>query len=153
MTLWAVADSSIYLAIALREPHADAARALIGEWTQTQTHIAAPYLFRYELISVVRKHITRGNITLSDGQAAINGLLRRPVEIFTEESLLHRAFKLASDFNFPAAYDSVYLALAEQLGCEFWTADLKLVNLVSIRFSWVKWIGNFALPETNPTTR
>lgn len=31
--------------------------------------------------------------------------------------------KAAKHFNRPAAYDAHYLALAEMLGCEFWTAD------------------------------
>lgn len=143
MTSWVVADPGIYLSVALKEPHADRAAALIDQWTQADVRIAAPYLFHYELVSVVRKHIARGTLTRDDGRAALDQLLRLPVEISTEASLLPRAFDLANEHNLPAAYDAVYLALAEQLHCEFWTADLKLFNAVGSSLQWVKWIGNF----------
>lgn len=143
MTSWVVADSGLYLAIALKELHAEKAAALIGLWAQSSQHVAVPYLFRYELTSVIRKHIARGNITLEDGRTALHGLLRYPVEAFTDEALLERSFELANEHNRPAAYDSMYLALAEHLNCEFWTADLKMFNAVSGKLTWVKWIGNF----------
>ena len=147
MTSWVVADSGVYLTIALREAHAGKAAALISMWTQSSHHVAAPYLFRYELVSVIRKHIARGSITLEDGRAALQGLLRYPIETFTDETLLQRAFELAHLYNRPAAYDAIYLALAEHLGCEFWTADQKLFNAVGSKLTWVQWIGNFVLSQ------
>ncbi len=38
--------------------------------------------------------------------------------------------------NRAAAYDSFYLALAESLGCELWTADQRLHNAVDL--PWVR---------------
>jgi predicted nucleic acid-binding protein len=149
MTSWVVADSGLYLAIAFKETLAEKASALIESWTAATTRVAAPYLLRYELVSVVRKHIARGTINLDDGRTALRGLLSFPVEIFTDEALLQRAFELANQHNRPAAYDTVYLALAEQLGCEFWTADLKLFNAVSEKLKWVQWIGNYS-PSPSP---
>ncbi|HVU14040.1 MAG TPA: type II toxin-antitoxin system VapC family toxin [Phototrophicaceae bacterium] len=143
MTSWVVVDSGLYLAVALNETHAATTKAFLNAITLAQTRIGAPFLFRYEIISVIRKHIYRGSITLEDGRVLAQGLLRAPVEIFTAEVLLPRAFELANQFNRPTAYDSVYLALAERLECEFWTADLKLFNAVSARLTWVKWIGNY----------
>lgn len=143
MTSWVVADSGLYLAIALQEPYAEKAAAVIQIWKQSEQRAAAPYLFRYELISVIRKHIARGTITLDDGRTALQGLLRYPVEIFSEDHLLQRAFELANRYNRPNAYDATYLALAKYLSCDFWTADLKLFNAVSGHLEWVKWIGNF----------
>jgi len=60
-------------------------------------------------------------------------------------------YALAAQFNRPAAYDSQYLAVAERLGCEFWTADERLYNAVKTHLSWVKWLGNFTEP-TQVTT-
>jgi predicted nucleic acid-binding protein len=147
MTSWVVVDSGIYLTSALNEPHAANANDLLATLVASQFQLAAPYLFRYELVSVIRKHVARGTITLADGRTMLQGLLREPVQIFTDELLLQRAFDLATQFGRPAAYDSFYLALAEHLKCEFWTADQKLFNVVSGNLSWVKWIGNFALPQ------
>lgn len=148
MTSWVVADSGIFLAVVLREFHANTAAALIASWTRTETRIAVPYLFRYELMSVTRKHVARGTITLKDGRESLKATLRHSVEVFTDEGLLLRAFDIASQFNRPAGYDSVYLALAEHLNCEFWTVDLKLFNAVTTTLPWVKWIGDFEIPES-----
>jgi predicted nucleic acid-binding protein len=143
MTSWVVADSGIYLAIALKEPQAKQAQALIERWRQILMRVAAPYLFRYEVVSVIRKHIARGYISLEDGTNAVNELTQLPVTFYSGKSIADRAFELANEHNRPSAYDSFYLALAEQLQCEFWTADLKLFNAVSQKLAWVKWLGNF----------
>ena len=143
MTSWVVVDSGLYLSVALNEPLATATKAFLDSLVSDQIRIGAPFLFRYELIAVIRKHIYRGSITLEDGRLLAQGLLRAPVEIFTAEVLLPRALELANQFNRPTAYDSVYLALAERLECEFWTADSKLFNAVNARLTRVKWIGNY----------
>ena len=44
-------------------------------------------------------------------------------------------------------YDAHYLALAEALDCEFWTADEKLVRMATPIAGNVRWIGEFASPE------
>jgi predicted nucleic acid-binding protein len=35
------------------------------------------------------------------------------------------------------------LSLAEEAGCEFWTADQKLYNAVKDRMPFVKWLGDY----------
>ncbi len=43
--------------------------------------------------------------------------------------------------NCTVAYDAQYLALAEQTGAEFWTADKRLADRARRRNArWVKWI-------------
>jgi predicted nucleic acid-binding protein len=44
-------------------------------------------------------------------------------------------------FRMPAAYDAHYLALAQWLRCECWTADGRLWNTVKSEFAWVRWVG------------
>ena len=62
----------------------------------------------------------------------------------SDDSLLKRAYELATQYNRPTAYDSQYLAVAERLNCEFWTADERLANAVGNDLSWVRWVGNFS---------
>jgi predicted nucleic acid-binding protein len=142
MISWVVADSSIYLAVVLNEPLQSKAIALTQTWKSVGLQAAAPYLFRYEITSVLRKHVARGTLTNVEAEKALSGLLRAPVQMFSRQMLLKRAFQLARDHNRPAAYDTVYLALAEHLQCEFWTADMKLVHAVGAQLNWVKWLGN-----------
>lgn len=70
-------------------------------------------------------------------------MLELPIQFYIDEILLRRAFEIAVQFNRPTAYDSQYLAVAERLECEFWTADERLFNAVNQQLAWVKWIGNF----------
>lgn len=145
MTSWVVADSSIFLATIIDDPHEERAVALIASWTSQNLSVAAPYLFRYEVMSVIRKHVARGTLTADEGREALRGLLRHPIQFFADDQLIERAYELATQYNRPAGYDALYLALAERLGCEFWTADQRLLNVLGSALSWVKWIGNFPL--------
>jgi predicted nucleic acid-binding protein len=71
-------------------------------------------------------------------------LLVYPVEFHEDNDLLKEAYELAVRFNRPRAYDTQYLALAERLGCEFWTADQRLVNSTQGQFSRIRWLGNWS---------
>ena len=66
------------------------------------------------------------------------------VEIINEdEELSLRALELAGKLGQSKAYDAFYLALAEKLVAEFWTADERLFNRCrkDLKLSWVHWIG------------
>ncbi|MBC8099768.1 MAG: type II toxin-antitoxin system VapC family toxin [Armatimonadetes bacterium] len=47
--------------------------------------------------------------------------------------LYRRAYELAEQLSLPTAYDAQYLAVAEHLGCDFWTADERLYNAVTVQ--------------------
>jgi predicted nucleic acid-binding protein len=55
--------------------------------------------------------------------------------------LVQRAFSIGSAYNC-SVYDCIYVALAEEFGCEMITADEKLVNALGSRFP-VRWLGSF----------
>jgi predicted nucleic acid-binding protein len=61
----------------------------------------------------------------------------------TFDGIHERAWQLATEFGRPTAYDTHYLALAEHLGCPFWTADQRLFNAVSDKLEWVHFLGDF----------
>jgi len=65
------------------------------------------------------------------------------VKLLYPDNLHERAWELAKRFNRPQAYDSHYLALAEILGLELWTADKRLYNTVESDLPRVKWLGNY----------
>jgi predicted nucleic acid-binding protein len=73
---------------------------------------------------------------------------RIPIHTYFDVALLRRAYELATQFNRPTAYDSQYLAVAERLNCEFWTADQRLFNAAHEQLPWVKWVGNFNVSES-----
>lgn len=75
-----------------------------------------------------------------DAAAGLATILAGPMPVDSAQDVL-RAVELASDLGLPAVYDAHYLALAERMGCELWTADERLWNSVRTSLSWVRWIG------------
>jgi predicted nucleic acid-binding protein len=143
MTSWVVADSGIYIASVLIEPFRQKAISLIQYWQDQSLSVAAPVLFQYEVVAVMRKHVVRGTITPQLALSYRDALLSVPISYVIDDLLVKRAYELATLYNRPTAYDSQYLAVAERLNCEFWTADERLYNALSASLGWVKFIGNF----------
>lgn len=143
MASWVVADSGIFIATVLEETYTKQADALVNYWYQHDFQIAAPVLFRYEIISVMRKAVYRQQLSTTEAVERRGILMVQPVELMLDDTPLKRAYELATRFNRPATYDSQYLAVAERLGCEFWTADERLYNSVTPHLNWVRWLNNF----------
>ena len=66
-----------------------------------------------------------------------------PVQLAMPAELHQRALELADAYGLPAVYDAFYLALAQLLGCAFWTADQNLVNTLPDRLPFVRWLGHY----------
>jgi predicted nucleic acid-binding protein len=124
----------------------DQAEAIINSWGHKNMQLAAPMLFHYEIVAVMRKSVFQKLLSAKQAQQGLDILLSKDIQLLVDKGLLHRAYELATQFNRPTAYDSQYLAVAERLDCEFWTLDKKLVNAVSSTLPWVKWVGDFS-PE------
>jgi predicted nucleic acid-binding protein len=140
-----VLDSNILLASVLAdEPLTQQAQAILQEWAKTEVQLFAPRLFRSELVAVVRKAVFQSRITHEQGRQFLSLLLEYPITFFEDDDLLKDAYELAYRFNLPRSYDAQYLALAERLGFDFWTADETLYNGLYPRFTRIRWLGNFA---------
>jgi predicted nucleic acid-binding protein len=145
MTSWVVADSSVMLATVLEEAYTAQADSLLRSWIEQIFFIAAPSLFRYEVVSVIRKRVYCNLLTMDEATDTLERVLRFPMTFVLSEPLLLRAYALATQYNRPTAYDMQYVALAEQLQCEFWTAYEKLINAVNNQVSSIRWIGSNAI--------
>lgn len=62
------------------------------------------------------------------------------IELISTLPLYRRAFQMASATRQSAIYDSLYLALAESLGGELWTADRNFHRAASAEFGNVRWL-------------
>lgn len=139
-----VVDSGILLAsVLLDEPLTTEAQRLLAEWSKAHVQLAAPRLFRYELVAVIRKAVFQKRITDTHSAQLLDETLDYPVEFHDDNVLLKHAFEIATRFNLPRTYDAQYLALAETLNCEFWTADKTLYNSIHPQFSRIHWLGHF----------
>ena len=140
-----VVDANILIAFGLSdEPLHAQANQILSAWASAGTTLAAPRLFRSEITAVVRKAVYQQRITYEQGRGMLARLLVYPVEFHEDDALLKSAYELAETFNRPRAYDAQYLALAQRLSCEFWTADERLFNGVRGQFPGSRWLGNVA---------
>jgi predicted nucleic acid-binding protein len=138
----------INIALKLVLPEVDSAKAQTqwAHWVETGTEIVAPPLFLIEGTSVLCTQVHRGLITQDESQLLLRALQAQQVELLYPEHLHERALTLALRFRQPQAYDAHYLALAETLECEFWTADARLYQRISDALPWVRWLGTYEPP-------
>lgn len=146
-TSYAVLDSGILLAAVQTETYTAQAKALLKSLSEQNIQIAAPTLLRYELVAVTRKWVYRELATSEEAQNALNTLLNYPIELHFDKVLLKRGYELATEYKRPTAYDAQYLAVAEYLSCDFWSADERLFNAVKDQFTSIRWLGNVELKE------
>jgi predicted nucleic acid-binding protein len=141
-----VLDTSILIAFSLTdEPLNKHAEQFLNTVIYDGTLLVAPRLLRSEVVATIRKAVYQQRITYLRGHEVLQELLAYPVTFYEDDALLESAYKLAEQFNRPRAYDTQYLALAERLGCDVWTADERLFNAVQGKFPNIYWLGNWTL--------
>ncbi len=121
MSIPVIIDANIFLSIIIKDSQTQQAESLLKMLHTTNHNLNAPYLFRYEIIAAIRKHIHRGTLTVNEGIAGVNFIFGQPINYFTDTHLLYQGLDFANQFNLPSAYDAQYLALASYLNCDFWT--------------------------------
>jgi predicted nucleic acid-binding protein len=115
-----VVDASV-LANALADDGAD------GELARSEircaVELAAPDLVDVETVAVLRRRWLAHTITGARFDAAVADLEQMDFERVPALRLLRRAYELRANVT---AYDAMYVAVAEALGCELLTADRRL---------------------------
>lgn len=142
-----VLDSGIFIASVFPETLTPQAKQFIQQLQTDRITFHAPTLLRYEVIAVARKAVYQGRVTVEEGFRSRNQLLSYPITLHFDDDLLKRGYELAAEYNRPTAYDSQYLAVAERLSCDFWTADERMFNAVKDRFPSIRWLGNWKAHE------
>lgn len=133
-------DASVVLRRVL-QPDDDAIKGLWRSWVDNDIRLVAPTLLFYEVTNGLYRQQKNKILSPETIWKALELSLDLPINLVNEATLHVRALELATKYNLPATYDAHYLALAEWMGIEFWTADKKLINtLKPFKFDWVKGI-------------
>ena len=114
---------------------------LWDSWFADERRLIAPALIHYEVINGLYQYLKYERISSTSFHQAVKTALALPIEIIDDERLeIHRrAAFLTEEYKLKAAYDTHYLALAERLNIELWTADARLYNAVQAQgVAWVK---------------
>lgn len=110
---------------------------LWNQWQESGYTIVAPTLIYYELSNAFHRSAVAGQIVSQEAAQALEEALNLNIRLYSDAELHQRALTLARQLTLPATYDAHYLALAERLGAEFWTADRRLAQAVQATLPWV----------------
>jgi predicted nucleic acid-binding protein len=143
-----VVDSNVVVKLLLDEPDSDLAARLIADALNAGDEIVAPALLPIEVSNVVRQRVRAGALTAQQAMRRMVGFNGLPISIaagsdFELRSLTLRALSLANEFDMAASYDAHYVALAEMYGCDLWTADDRMVNLLWTHLPFVRALADF----------
>jgi predicted nucleic acid-binding protein len=135
-----VIDASIAVRLVLPDSLRDDCRALVGRLIDEDSELFAPALWSYETTSALCKAVHLGHLTAGEARGSLDALTRLGVVLLPPDDNQNRqAIEWTFRLGRGAAYDSYYLAVAEMLRCDFWTADAALVTAASV--PWVRLVA------------
>lgn len=108
------------------------------EWEERGTVVFAPALLPYEVTNAMWRFENRGELSPGAATFSIKQMNDLQIEVVGTGEIHLRALEFVRRFSESKAYDSHFLALADILQCELWTADKKLFNRVGQHLSWVQ---------------
>jgi predicted nucleic acid-binding protein len=111
-----VIDASVAIKWVVEEPGTEEALLLRRE------RLHAPDLLIPECANILWKKVRRKEMSEGEALLAARLLVRADIQLEPMRPLLEPATRLALGLDHPA-YDCIYLALANVLGCELVTAD------------------------------
>jgi predicted nucleic acid-binding protein len=142
-----VVDASVVVKRLIREEHSERARALFADAIQRGEPLVAPPLLLSEVTNVLYQRTRRqaNRISEDDADLALAQVFGLPIDFAAPADLYPRARAFARTHRLRATYDSNYVALAEIIGVELWTADERLIRELGAAAPWVRWIGDYPL--------
>ena len=131
-----VVDANLCVALIIPLPYSEAAAKKWLSWETDRVSLYAPFLWEYEVVSALRKAIVAGLINREDTESVLQRLFILGVETVPPDIKLH---------------DGQYLALAEALRADLWTADKRLIDVLkSQNLPWLHWIGDLTSCQDSP---
>lgn len=137
-----IVDASVLLHAFLPDELQPNALKLVREHVSGSVHLKAPTLLPYELSNAVWQAERRGRINRDQADRIIESFSSLDIEIIPQS--WGEMLPLARQFD-RSAYDAAYLTLAERLGEQLVTGDLRLYNAVHPALDWVLWVGDYAI--------
>ena len=137
-----VIDASLLVKLLVIEQFSAQAVRLANYWAAMGIRLAAPDFIHAEVISALYKKISAGIISINLAVELMTEFYQMDINIYPASLYHQRAIELALELRQRMPYDSHYLALAESLNCDFWTADRPFYRAAQPHHPRVQWIGN-----------
>lgn len=138
-----VVDASVAIKWFIPEPLSFEARRILDDYQVGTRTLLAPDLINAEVGNIVWKKQTFQGLAAADAKKVIDEFRKLAILVTPTGDPLEDAYGLAVTHG-RSVYDSLYLALSIREGCQFVTADEKLVNAVCSSLSTAIWLPNFA---------
>jgi len=123
----AVIDASLVIKAILPNPEFARCQAVLAQLKDRR--LIVPALWIYEITSALAKAVHFKQLTASEARSALHQAMSLGVQvILPDETQANLAFDQTLQLNRAAAYNSFYLATANALDADFWTADQRLVH-------------------------
>jgi len=142
-----VIDANIVVALVLPLSYSDQATCRLAAWKKAGSILYAPLLLEYEVSTVLRKAVSYGWLTTEAAAEAMTAVAALNIQRQLPSPDLHRqTLCWAERLGHSKTYDAHYLAVADRLRAELWTADRRLANRANqAGAAWVHWIGEIDL--------
>jgi len=126
-----VVDANFAFRLLLPGPQQAVYRSLIAGWLRDGHDLYAPSLWLYEITSALGKAVRFGELAPEEGARLLALARTLAIHLVPPDDVQARsAYDWTLRLDRAAAYDSFYLALAQSLECDLWTADRRLHNAV-----------------------
>lgn len=144
MSEFVVVDASVAFKWLVEEEHSDKATALVRLSDDNGIQLAAPAIMPFEVANALHRRVDRGDLSLDVAVELMQRLISIGVKLHQPPGIHQRALELASQLSQGAVYDAHYLALAETLNCQMWTADQRFHRANQPTAQRTHWIGEIA---------
>jgi predicted nucleic acid-binding protein len=134
-------DTSVWIPYLVPETYQPQARTLVAEALSLNLRLVAPAFAWAEVGSVLRKKTRMGVITIEEAQGFFQDFCELPIDYIEEEVIRVRAWEIAQQYELSTLYDAAFLACAESVSAEFWTADATLVRQLLPRPTYLQQLG------------
>lgn len=135
-----VIDANIGIALVVPYAYSPRVASSWAIWQAGQDDLLTPGLWRYEVVSGLWRAMLARYVNPARLQPALDELFNLGVQEVEPTLDLHRrAVAWAERLQHGSTYDAHYVALADQLGVELWTADQRLTNRCrQLGIDWVR---------------
>jgi predicted nucleic acid-binding protein len=143
-----VIDTSVALKwVRKTETHTSQAEALRDDLLHQRDLIFAPTLLISEVTSGLYRFARAGDLTFAEAADGLDDILAVIRLRAVTRTLAKRAMQIANLTGERHAYDAQFLALAERMQCDLWTADEDFRRAMNRNgFMQVRAIGTYFLP-------
>jgi predicted nucleic acid-binding protein len=131
-----VIDSNVALKWVLPEQHTDKAIQLRDDFRNAVHELLSPDIFPVEVLHALTRAERQKRIPVGTGHRLWQSVMTDTPALHAHITLLDRAYQIASPARI-GIYDCLYVALAEQEGCELVTADDKLLKNLQPGFPFI----------------